>query len=1175
MLTRPLISIVLLVLVLVSIGRAQVPIPADAPQPHSPAKSAEAVELPDGYQLKLVAAEPLIRNPSGVCWDERGRLFVCELHGYNLEGQYDIEELNKTGKLDKVVRRLPAPKEAQQRAQKDQTGTVKRLVDLDGDGRMDKAHIWADDLPACFGIVPARGGVIVVCSPDIVYLADRDGDDVAEVREVLFTGLTTGILERRNNAPKWGLDNWIYVGRGQGGTITGPHLKGKVKLSHNDFRFKADGTAIEPLVDGTHTFGFAFSESGDRFVISTGSPAIYLAPLPWRYLSRNPAVSFGSLRVDVGPGQRTYPISKPHPWRSRRADDKGFETYYRTRYGAAESAPNGYFTSACSPLVYQDDALPGLRGQLFACEPAQNLVHRSVISRDRLIPQLRRPESELEKEFLASRDIWFHPIALSHAPDGSIAIVDFYREIIEDYSAIPRYLQQQYRLNHGENHGRIWRLVHDEMKTPQLAKMNSLDGLELSQEVASSNYWRRQTSRRILVERQQTNCAGQLKKILGSSASCAAQINALHSLDGIGALDDSSLMAALRSKQVGVVVQALRLSDRQFDDHPDLLAVALQLVTHPDPRVQLQLALSLGESKKPEAKRGLAQVVLRAGQVRWLHEAALSSLATGGEEMLAAILNTRPNGSLPATAASSSQESTGKFLFRLCAMLSNGRDPSTLSSALCSLNESHVSSEWQRACLAGMKSTFQKPRRVKLTPAAKSALQSLLQNRDQEISALAKFLVISMRVESAEQRRQRLARATQSVGDLRLPVSARIAAVNELATDGDPQSIQQLLAVFQQSTPPIQNAILDAAFLSNENLPLVVSALERKHLPLSAISAVQRSALLELSDARLQSRAKSLVKNFEVVPLTKLKEFAEGLPEARNAANGALVFKKHCANCHQAHGVGIAVGPDLTAEFRRSESTFVKDILAPSSSISSGYSTYAVETVDGLNRNGILVFESPTGITLRQAEGKQQTILRKDILSIRSLNISLMPDNLGTTLKPAEVADLIAWIRQPGSRRVLFDDDPEFVQLLVDGQGRATLELGDRHRGTAALRVTPPQRYSSRIPNWTFEIREKPKLGQFRYLRFAWKAVGAKGLMIELANRGSWPPAKQPQFRYFAGGNTTGWQATRVSDEAPDEWQVITRDLWKDFGDCTITGIAPTAIGGAALFDAIELLREH
>ena len=65
---------------------------------------------------------------------------------------------------------------------------------------MDDAEIWADDLNACFGLVPTREGVIVVCAPDIVYLADKDDDGVAETRETLFTGFRMGVLERRMSA---------------------------------------------------------------------------------------------------------------------------------------------------------------------------------------------------------------------------------------------------------------------------------------------------------------------------------------------------------------------------------------------------------------------------------------------------------------------------------------------------------------------------------------------------------------------------------------------------------------------------------------------------------------------------------------------------------------------------------------------------------------------------------------------------------------------------------------------------------------------------------------------------------------------------------------------------------------------------------------------------------------
>ena len=120
--------------------RGEIPKPDDAPRPLSPEEARRTFRVPEGLEVRLVAAEPLIHEPSGVCWDARGRLYVSELHGYNLEGQFDIEELNKTGELDMVVRRLDAPPEAKKKALAETWGTVKLLSDTDGDGVMDAAR---------------------------------------------------------------------------------------------------------------------------------------------------------------------------------------------------------------------------------------------------------------------------------------------------------------------------------------------------------------------------------------------------------------------------------------------------------------------------------------------------------------------------------------------------------------------------------------------------------------------------------------------------------------------------------------------------------------------------------------------------------------------------------------------------------------------------------------------------------------------------------------------------------------------------------------------------------------------------------------------------------------------------------------------------------------------------
>ena len=185
-----------------SLAADKIPQATDAPKPLSPQESRKRFRLPEGFRIELVGAEPMLAEPTGRCFDARGRLFVCELHGYNRDGYYDIVELNKTGKLDRAVRRIPASKQAEERAAKDTFGTIKLLEDTKGNGRFDRVTVFADHLPPCYGVIPARDGVIAICAPDIIFLADRDGDGKAEVREKLFTGFGVGEIWSRISNPR-------------------------------------------------------------------------------------------------------------------------------------------------------------------------------------------------------------------------------------------------------------------------------------------------------------------------------------------------------------------------------------------------------------------------------------------------------------------------------------------------------------------------------------------------------------------------------------------------------------------------------------------------------------------------------------------------------------------------------------------------------------------------------------------------------------------------------------------------------------------------------------------------------------------------------------------------------------------------------------------------------------
>jgi hypothetical protein len=156
---------------------------------------------------------------------------------------------------------------------------------------------------------------------------------------------------------------------------------------------------------------------------------------------------------------------------------------------------------------------------------------------------------------------------------------------------------------------------------------------------------------------------------------------------------------------------------------------------------------------------------------------------------------------------------------------------------------------------------------------------------------------------------------------------------------------------------------------------------------------------------------------------------------------------------------------------------------------------------------------------------------------------------------------------------VLFDEEADFPALLNRGAGRVALVASRPFSGAVCLSVRPLQRSNEKIPGWNFQIVEKPAAeGEYRYLRLAWRTAGT-GVLIELAASGKWPQPKDPRLRFYAGKNTSDWKATETTPEAPSNWREEIIDLWKAGGNFTLTGIAPTALGGMAYFDRIELLQ--
>ncbi|MGK0189781.1 MAG: putative membrane-bound dehydrogenase-like protein [Verrucomicrobiales bacterium] len=1014
---------------------AQILPAADAPKPLSPAESASRISLPAGFKIELVASEPVVEEPSCIAFDEGGRIFVCELHGYNVEGHIDTRELNKTGKLDTNVRRLRWELQGgaiADEAAENQFGVLKLLTDTDGDGIMDKAHVWADDLPPCYGVLPARGGVIVTCAPHILYFADRDGDNEPEVRETLFTGFDVHVLERGINNPHWGLDNWIYIGSGgEGGTITGPNLASPVQLGSSDFRIKADGSALEPVNGRVGTFGMTLNDVGDRFPSTGGRPAIYALPLPFSYLARNPHVATPETNHTAADYTRGFRISEPHPWRTKRGKDPDWIKFY----GARETNSN-YFSGGCSTTYYGDSLFPKeFHGNLFYCEPSLNIIHRTVLRRDGAGYIAERAAVEKESEFLASTDQWFRPMNLRVGPEGAFYIVDMYREIIEDYSAIPRFLQQQYGLDQGKNHGRIWRLLPENRSIEVAPDISKMSPEMLAQTVADDHAWRRRTAQRLLIERHATAARGTLAKLLRAESSTPqAIILALYTLDGLGVLQASDIASTLPHRHYGVRLHALRLTQQQHLSSSDTILSSLcKMSNDPDSAVRLQVAMTLGESDDQRATEALASMAQQHGDERWMAAAILSSAnSVHGGKILASLLKSKTI-------------SNGAFALikPLASTLAGRREIGPIARTL----ELAVKADNERKIplLGGLIENLS--RSVPLdAPDGWPQLEPFLISDAIEIKTLAVELTTSLPLQDTTLIEALFAAAIDNAIDGSAELDARIHSVQLLSSAGfdtlapaieaflnpkQPPALQQaaiaalsastdaragavMLKTWPSLTPSSRSSVLGAIFDRPNRYPSLLTAIEDGIVHPGDLTAIQRDQMINSRSQDIAARARALFieASANAALQKRLELYQAALRGQRNADHGKEIYMHACVICHQLGSEGNSVGPALGSTVSQPDESILLNILDPGGKIDPEYKLYLITTHSGESHAGVLASESPTSLILHKIDGTADIVLRASIASITASELSLMPTNLHEQLNPQDIADLIAFMRK-------------------------------------------------------------------------------------------------------------------------------------------------------------------
>ncbi|MGI9240645.1 MAG: DUF7133 domain-containing protein [Verrucomicrobiales bacterium] len=293
-------------------------------------------------------------------------------------------------------------------------------------------------------------------------------------------------------------------------------------------------------------------------------------------------------------------------------------------------------TAACGPLIYRGSGFPAeFYGNAFTPAPCCNLIKRNLIDEEGA--RLRGEQAYGDREFLASTDERFRPVALANAPDGNLYVVDFYRGIIQHKTYVTSYLRRQIEsrgLEQPTGLGRIYRISSSApgSSPPRRPQMSKQSPSEWVAHLRSPDAWWRETAQRLLVDRGGETVQGELEKLCGDNDHPLAQIHALWTLEGLGKVTSAAIAAAAGSGDPKVLAAAIRVAECSGSIEFSAVAEIAAKSQHDD--VDLQLALSLGRWEDPRALALLAAVLDRHAGDQLFADAALSGLRDREAEML-------------------------------------------------------------------------------------------------------------------------------------------------------------------------------------------------------------------------------------------------------------------------------------------------------------------------------------------------------------------------------------------------------------------------------------------------------------------------------------------------------------------------------------------------------------
>ncbi len=965
-----------------------IPQPAVAQQMKlSPADSAKSFKVADDLRFDQVLAEPIVKQPISMSFDERGRLWVVQYIQYPHPAGLKILSRDQFWRV--VYDKVPPPPPHNDRG----LDRITIHEDTTGTGVYDKHTVFIDGLNIVTSIAFGRGGLWVLNPPYLLFYPTT-GDRNAPAGDPVVHLQGFGLEDTHScaNSLRWGPDGWLYGAHGS--TVTsmitrpGDTAKPVQMIGQHVWRYHPDTKRFEIFAEGGgNTFGLEIDAAGRI------------------YSGYNGGDTRGFHYVQGGYYRKGF---EKH---GDLANPYAFGFFDAMKHNKAPRFSHTF-------VIDEADGLPEhYRGKLFAVEPLQGRVMLADMKPDRSSFQTKDIGP-----VVSSTDSWFRPVDIKPAPDGSIYVADFYEEKIA-------------HLRHNEgtidkDTGRIYRLAAKDATFHKAVDFGQKTSKELVDLLNSDNRWERHTAQRLLGERKDRSVLPDLRAMLFAAVG-QSSLEALWAINLTGGFDAAVALKALDHPEPTVRAWAVRLL---ADDHrlgPEVFAKVVELArSEPNVQVRSQWACSSARLSAAEGLPIVKGLMARDEDLSDIHVPLLLwwSIESKCEKDRDQVLDLFSDPSLwrakmaeqvivPrlikrfALPGSQKDYETCVALFRLAPTKSDGQI------LLKAFEEA-----FKGRSIAGL------PQELLAEIARLGGGSTAFGVRQGQAEAVAKGLALIQNPKASLPQRVEM---IEVFGEAKQPIcvapllrmlranepeAIKVAALGTLQSYDDERIgalVVERLPNMSASLREVAEAMLVARREWSKQLVLAVDV--GKVAPESVGLIALRKLLLhrDRQIAELVRKHWGEIKGATTAQmLAEISRLAKVVSESKaDPYSGKKLYTAKCATCHTLHGQGGAVGPDLTSYKRDDVPQMLLNVINPSAEIREGYESSVIFTKSGRVLTGIVSEKNARVVVLRTAEGQQIVQPVDDIESMTANGVSLMPEGLLQGLSDQQVCDLFAYLR--------------------------------------------------------------------------------------------------------------------------------------------------------------------